>query len=146
MAKKLGNDYRLWIESATPGTFNQVSGQKGLTVDRQAQTIDLSSKNDFPYAAQAAGARSVSIQLEMIPDLPDANGFTRMETLANATTSTPFNIQVRGNGDSGADPADVVFECSVYATNFPTNFAQNDGVSCSVTLVAAEAPSVDALA
>lgn len=146
MAKILGNDYRLWIESGTPGTFNQIAGQQTMTLDRQAQTIDISSKDDFPYAAQAAGARSLSIQVELLPDLPDANGFTRLETQAAQTVSTPFNVQIRKDGDAGTDPADVVFEGSVYATNFNTSFGQNDAVKASVTLVAAAAPDTDVLA
>lgn len=145
MAKKLGNDYRLWIESTTPGTFNQILGQQSMSVDRQAQTIDISSKDDFPYAAQAAGARALTINLELIPDLPDATGYTRFETLANSATTTAFNVQIRSGGSSGADPDDVVFEGSVYATNLNTSFGQNDAVKCTCNLVAAEAPTTDVL-
>jgi predicted secreted protein len=146
MAKKLGNDYRLWIESSTPGTFNQISGQQDMTLERQAATIDISSKDDFPYAAQAAGARTLSIQCQLLPDLPDANGYTRFETQANAEVATAFNVQIRKGGSSGADPADVVFEGSMYATNFNTGFTQNGAVICNVTLVAADAPTTDVLA
>jgi predicted secreted protein len=145
MAKKLGNDYRLWIESSTPGTYNEIMGQQDLSVERQGATIDLSSKDDFPYAAQGAGMRTVNIQCTMLPDLPDADGFTRLETQANTTVATPFNIQVRKGGSAGSG-ADVVYEGSVYATNFNTNFAQNGGVACSVTFVAAAAPTTDELA
>lgn len=146
MAKLLGNDYRLWVESSTPGTYNMIAGQQDLARNAQAQTIDTSSKDDFPYATQAPGMRSLSISCSCIPDLPDANGFTRLETLANAAVATPFNVQIRKDGASGTDPADVVFECSVYCTDFPTNFAQNDAVKVNFTLVAAEAPAVDVLA
>jgi predicted secreted protein len=146
MAVKLGNDYRLWIESATPGAYNLIAGQQDLSINRQGQTIDISSKNDFPYAAQAAGARTLSISLSGVADLPDATGFTRLETEANTTIATPFNVQIRSNGSSGADPADTVFEGSVYATDFNTSMGRNDAVKYSVTLVAAAAPTTDVLA
>lgn len=145
MGKKLGNDYRLWIESATPGTYNEIKGQQDLSVNRQGQTIDTSTKDDFPYASQAAGSRTLSIPFNLIPDLPDANGYTRLETQALATVATPFNVQVRKGGSSGTDPADVVFEGSVYCTDLNTGLARNDAVKVTGTLVANGAPTTDVL-
>lgn len=146
MAKLLGNDYRLWVESTTPGTFNTIAGQQDLAQNSQAQTIDTSSKDDFPYATQAPGMRTCSITCGLIPDLPDATGYSRLETLANAAAATPFNVQIRKGGSSGADPDDVVFEGSVYCTDFPKNYAQNDAVKVNFTLVIAAAPTADTLA
>jgi predicted secreted protein len=146
MAVILANDYRLWIESATPGTYSMIAGQQDLAINRNGQTIDISSKDDFPYAAQAAGARTLNISLSGVANLPDANGYTRLETLANSLVATPFNVQVRKGGSSGADPADVVFEGSVYATDFSNPMSRNDAVKYSVTLVAAAAPTTDVLA
>jgi hypothetical protein len=146
MAKGLGNNYRLWIESATPGTFNEILGNQDLAVARNGQTIDTSGKSDFPYATNAPGLRSVNITASFVPNLPDANGYTRLETQANATAATPFNIQIRKGGSAGVAPADVVFECSVYCTDFGTDFAQNGALKATCTLVAAAAPTTDALA
>jgi hypothetical protein len=145
VGKKLGNDYRLWVESATPGTYNMVKGQMGLTQNGQGSTIDTTSKDDFPYGTQAPGTRNGSISVECIPDLPDPNGFTRIETLANAAIPDPFNVQIRKNGSSGADPADVVLEVSVYCTDFPKNYGMNEAVKSNWTLVYAAAPAFDAL-
>lgn len=145
MAKLMANDRRIWIESATPGTYNEIKGQTGTSINRNGSTIDISSKSDFPYAAQAAGARSGSIPFEIIPDLPDANGYGRLESLANATTSTPFNIEIRRNGSLGADPADVLFKGSVYVTDFNTSLGQNDAVKVSGTFVFNGAPVIDTL-
>ncbi len=145
MAKKLGNDYRVWLETVTPGTYAIIKGNQDLSINREGGTIDISTKDDFPYAAQAAGARSVSITASFIPDLPDATGYTRLMTLANALVATPFNIQVRKGGTAGVT-GDVVFECSVYCTTNNTAAAQNSAVGVSVTFVAATAPTTDALA
>jgi hypothetical protein len=146
MAKKLGNDYRIWIESATPGTYNEIKGGQNLSVNRSGGTIDTSTKDDFPYGTQAPGLRQVAIPAAFIPNLPDANGYTRLATLANAATATPFNIQIRKGGSTGASPGDVVFECSVYVTDFNTSFDQNDAVKATCTFVSASAPTTDALA
>lgn len=145
MAKKLGNDYRLWIESTTPGTYNQILGQQDLSVDESGGTIDTSTKDDFPYGTQAPGLRQVTINFTMIPNLPDATGFTRFETIATATVATPVNIQVRKGGSAGVD-ADKVFAGSVYITNFNKSFGQNDAVKATGSLVSAAAPTTNALA
>jgi hypothetical protein len=55
MGKKLANDYRLWIESATPGTYNEVKGQTAITISRQGGLFDISSKDDGAYATQGPG-------------------------------------------------------------------------------------------
>lgn len=145
MAKKLGNDYRLWVESAVAGTFNEVKGNQSLAINRSGGTIDTSSKENFPYATQAAGMRTVSIPATFRPDLPDATGFDRLMTLAKATAPTPFNVQIRKGGSAGA-AGDVVFACSVYTTDINDGMAQNEVVQTSMTFVAAAAPTIDTLA
>jgi predicted secreted protein len=145
MAKKLGNDYRLWIESATPGTYNEIKGNTTLTRNRSGSTIDTSSKENFPYGTQAAGMRTMSIGATFRPDLPDANGYGRLETLANSATATPFNVQIRKGGSAGATPGDVVFAGSVYVTDFSDSQNQNAVVEVTCTFVLAAAPETDTL-
>lgn len=145
MAKGLGNNYRLWVESATPGTFSEVKGNTDLSISRKGSTIDTSGKSDFPYGTQAGGLRSGSIAFACVPDLPDANGYTRLETLVNATVPTPFNIQIRKNGSSGVS-GDAVFECSVYATDWNTEMGKDAALKGMCTFVFAEAPTIDTLA
>jgi hypothetical protein len=146
VAKKLGNDYRLWIESATPGTYNEIKGNQDLSVSRDGGTIDTSAKSDFPYGTSAPGLRSLSIQSSFIPDLPDVNGYTRLETLANAASVTPINLQIRKGGSAGVSPGDVVLAGAFYATQFNHGKGQNAPVSANVTFVAASAPTTDVLA
>jgi len=145
MSKKLANDYLLWVESSTPGTYNVVKGQRGLTVGRSATKIDLTSKTDAGYGVSAAGLRDLTMTMECIPDLPDANGYTRLETLALASPQAAFNIQVRKDALSG-DGSDVVFAGSVYGNIESTNLNQNEPVSVSFSFYAAAAPTTDALA
>src|SRR5690349_21116328 len=121
MSKKLGNDYRIWVESAVAGTFNEIKGNTSLTINRAGGAIDTSSKETFPYGTQAAGARTVSIAATFRPDLPDATGYGRLASNAKAAVATPFNIQIRKGGSAGVAPGDVVFEGSVYATDFNDN-------------------------
>jgi predicted secreted protein len=145
MGKKLGNDYLLWIESTTPGTYNLIKGQQALNLTRSASVIDTATKDDFPYGTSAPGLRQVSISLTAIPNLPDATGYTRFETLCNAAPAAPFNIQIRKNGATGATPGDVVFAALMYGNIDSTGFAQNDSVKITAKLDLAAAPSTDIL-
>lgn len=144
MGKKLGNDYRLWIESDTPGTFNEIKGQTTLRISRQSAQIDTSTKDDYPYGTQAPGLKTLTIDVELYPNLPDANGYTLLEEGAQA--SDPVGFQIRKGGASGADPADVVFEASMYIGNFDHDMSKNDVVKCTAQLTLAAAPVTDALA
>lgn len=146
MAKKLSNDYRLWIESATPGTYTMIKGQQSLSISRSGGTIDTTTKDEFPYGSSGPGPRSISIPFGLIPDLPDANGYTRFESLAAAAVATPFNVEIRKGGSAGNGTTDVVFRCSVYCNDHNTNLDQNTPVKTTGTLVNAAAPSVDVLA
>ncbi len=143
--KKLGNEYMVWVESATAGTFNVIRGQQGATVNRSATEVDLETKDDSGYGASAFGNRKLSVDLSIIPSLPDAGGYTRVETLSNAVPATPYKIQIRKNGLT-AVPADAVFECLVYGNLDSTDFGQNSGVGVKAKFSAAAAPTVDALA
>jgi hypothetical protein len=88
----------------------------------------------------------LSVAASLIPNLPDANGYTRLETQAEATSSTPILFQIRKGGSAGVSPGDVVLAGSFYITDFNTDFAQNGAVTASFTLVAAAAPTTDVLA
>jgi hypothetical protein len=145
VSKKLANDYRLWIESATPGTYNMIKGQQDLSISRNAAQIDTTTKDDYPYGTSAPGNRQLSINCSCIPDLPDANGYTRLETQALLAVPAATKFQIRKNGSSGASPADVVFEGSMYITDFNDDMGQNKAVGKSFTLTAAAAPVTDAL-
>lgn len=144
MAKLLGNDYRLWIESSTAGTFYEIKGNTALKINRTAELIDTSAKSDFPYGTQAPGLRNCTIDFTIIPDLPDTNGFGRLEARAAQSAST--NFQIRKDGSSGTDPDDVVFEAAFYIGNFSTDMPKNAPVTVEGQLALAAAPTTDELA
>ena len=143
MAKKLGNDYRIWIESSTAGTYNQILGQTNLSLSRSSTPIDTSTKDDYPYGTQAAGLKQLSIDCEVYPNLPDTTGYTRLETLAQGTSAV--NFQIRKDGSSG-DSSDVVFQGSMYIQDLNNEFGKNDVVKATFKLTAAGTPTTDALA
>lgn len=145
MAKKLGNDYLVWVESVTAGTYNLVKGQQSVSISREAGSFDTSTKDDSGYGTSAPGLKSLKLSLDTIPNLPDASGYTRLETLCNATPQAPFNIQIRKGGPA-ATTADVVFAGSIYGNISSSEFGQNDAVKAKVEFSAASAPTIDVLA
>lgn len=145
MAKGLGNNYYLWLESSTPGTYNYIKGQRNLKRSNSSGKIDTSSKETFPYGTSAPGARDVALSLDIVPDLPDTNGYTRLETLCNAAVPSPFNIQIRKGGTAGAG-GDVVFAASMYGNLSGHDFPQNGAVGVTLELSLAAAPTTDVLA
>jgi predicted secreted protein len=142
MAKGLANNYRVWLENATAGTYNLIKGQTGASISRSAGSVDLTTKDDGGYGSSAPGTRALTISMSLIPNLPDALGYTRLETLSNSATPAPFKIQVRKGGDAGGT-TDVVFEGSVYGNIDTTDFALNAGVTTTHTFTGAGAPTTD---
>jgi hypothetical protein len=139
MPKLNANDYRLFIESATPSTFNAVAGQISVSIDRgevSFSTIDKASAVETTGRAM----RNYAVSCEYRPDLPDTNGHTRLETFFG--TGNALNIQVRkspfGTGDS-------VYTASVRVSAMNTGAPLNDVSNITATLTALAAPSVDAL-
>lgn len=132
----------LWVESSTPGTYNLVKGQQGGKVNRNAGNVDLSTKDNAGYGSSAPGLKDWSIDLTVIPDLPDTTGYTRLETLCNASPQAPFNVQIRKNGASGVT-ADAVFAGSVYGNLDGTDYGQNAAVGVTIKLSGVGAPTTD---
>ena len=141
MAKKLGNDYRLFVQSATAGTFNQPAGQGNLTRNGGKNFSSNATKDTQGYDTQQPGLRTLTLKQEMIPDLPDPTGYTRMETLDKTDATEVYQIRKKPFAED-----DVVFEALMYTGLDNTDFNQGESVKVGVTLTLAEPPTVDALA
>lgn len=144
MAKKLGNEYRLWVDSATAGTFIEIKGQTSLKINRQAGNVDTSDKAAFPYGTSLPGRRVLTVDVELFPDLPDA-GYTRLETLSQASPQAPVMFQIRKGGSTG-EVGDVVFHASMNIGNVDTEYPDNAPIKTNGQLTLAAPPLVDTLA
>jgi predicted secreted protein len=132
--KLLGNNYLLWVESAVAGTYNYPLGQGQCGITRNSSTIDTTSKDDGKYGSGAPGIATVTVSVDILPKLPDASGYTRLESLCNANPQVPFNIQIRKAGTAGAS-GDVVFQALVYGNLDSTSFPQNGSGAVKATFV-----------
>ncbi len=140
MAKKLGNDYRLFVRAADGTTFSQPAGQGNLTRNGGKNFSSNATKDTEGYDTQQPGLRTLTLKQDMIPSLPDPTGYTRMETLDKANGTEMYQIRKKPFATG-----DVVFEAVMYTGLDDTSFNQGTSVTVGVTLTLAEAPTVDAL-
>jgi predicted secreted protein len=142
MAKFSGNTHRLWIESATAGTYNAIAGQVSHRVNRQANQIDTSTKDSGSYGTSMPGQRALTISASFIKDLPDANGQERLFSRAAADPQVATNFQIRKAPYSGTD---IVFAASMFIQDLNDAAEINAAAAFDCTLVLAAAPTTDTL-
>jgi predicted secreted protein len=139
----LGDDYLLWSGAAGATTLTALLGQGTATINRSQTDIDTSSKSSGGYATGAYGLKKITIDLDVLPTLPDT-GYTGLETLCNASPAVPFQVEIRKGGAAGTE-ADAVFSALMYGTISSVAFTQNDKVQAKLAFTLAVAPTVDVL-
>lgn len=134
MAKTLGSEYRLWVKAASGDTFNLLKGETTLKISRQRSGVPAATKDDWPNEPELPGGRKITITVECLPDLPDATGYSRMETIMAG--NAPEEFQIRKGGVDGEAPADVVFhaEMNVSGNDTDTNRGETTKASWTLTL------------
>ena len=95
MAKLSSNEYRVRVDSATPGTFAEVAGQISVTLDRGETSFSTIDKSALVETTGRA-MRNYSLSLEYRPDLPDAAGHTRLETIFASGAATVIQVVKTG--------------------------------------------------
>lgn len=136
-----GNNYRVFIESTTAGTFNQIAGQRSIDYSQSLATYSIATKDSGAYDINAAALLTTSFSVEVLPNLPDANGYTRCETLHNNRTATA-RAQIRRAPFSGSD---IIFDAPVLVTSVPKSAPFNDAVAGPISFVLSGAPTVNTL-
>ena len=134
MATKDGNDYRLYIESSTPDTYNIIAGQRSCTKSGNRSVFDKSSKTST-YAFKGVGIKEIGITCEGVLDLPDANGFTRMESLWISGAAEKYRVQLDGST--------TVWEAEMKVSKLDVSPPFNGEVTYSIELVLTANPVTD---
>ncbi len=139
MARRLGQQYKLYVDNGS-GVFNPLAGEQSLSIERSTQLIDQSVKGDGAYAVNAVGKSQLTISVGGGLIVPDANGIERVYTLANTRVASTVQIRL----DPWASD-DVLFEASMYVSNFSRGKDDNANATFSFQLTLAAAPTVDVL-
>ncbi len=141
MARKLGHEYKLYVDNGS-GTFNEVQGQTGLTVDGSTALIDQSAKGTGQFAIQAPARKTLTITCTGKKVLPDTSGLERVYALQQVYPQASEGFQIRTDPFSGSD---VIFAAEMYVSNFSEDNPDQDNATYSFQLTCASAPTTDQL-
>jgi predicted secreted protein len=119
-----------------------VKGQQDMSFAMSASETNITTKATYPYATAQGGLISISISVNGIADLPDANGYERL--FDHLKSGTAIGIQIRKDGSAG-DDADAVFECSMMVSETPHEAPLDGVLTYSLKLVPNAAPTVNDL-
>jgi TP901-1 family phage major tail protein len=123
MAKVAGVDVLLYVETA-PSTFTLLGGQTEATLNREAEEIDVSSKDGNGWSEMLQGLKSWSLECEGFIVENDA-ALDALETAFNEGTTVKTEVRF---------PSGTVYSGDAIITDFPLEFPQDDGATYSLTL------------
>ena len=97
MAVTKGLDILVYVPDAGGSSKVAIGGQKGCTLSMEADSIDVSNKNDFGWASTIGGAKSwtVSCDGQFITD--DAGQKKLMERFVNGTE---VDVEMKNTGET----------------------------------------------
>ena len=130
MAKKIaGVDVILKVK--VDGQMKAIGGQKGASLSRSAETIDVSDKTSGGWSESIMGMKSWSLDCEGFVTLGD-EGFEALYTAFDERT--PLEVDIKVGGADG-----YTYTGEVVITDFPEEFPMDDAVTYSLTLQGASA-------
>ncbi|MGL5692443.1 MAG: phage tail tube protein [Peptostreptococcaceae bacterium] len=107
-------------------TLVPIGGQKGASLTRTAETIDVTDKTSGGWSESIMGLKSWSIECEGLVTLGD-EGLEQLHACFDNGTAIDAEIQV-GDGEG------YTYKGKVLLTEFPEEYAQDDAVTYSATL------------
>lgn len=130
MAKKVaGVDVLLKVKKG--GSFVAVGGQKGASLSRSAETIDVSDKTSGGWSESIMGMKSWSLECEGFVCLGD-EGFELLHTAFDNREA--IDVEIKIGGTDG-----YTYTGKVVITDFPEDYAQDNAVTYSLSLQGASA-------
>lgn len=126
MSRKIaGVDVLLKIQDES-GKFVAVGGQKGASLSRSAETIDVSDKTSGGWSESIMGLKSWSVDCEGFVTLGD-EGFALIHKAFDERTALEIEIKV---GEAGG----YNYTGKVVITDFPEEYPQDNAVSYNLSL------------
>lgn len=123
MANIKGLDVLVSVETGVPGTFTTVGGQRGATLNRSAETIDVTNKVGDGWKESVTGFKEWSMDCDGLYVVDDA-AFTALETAFLAGTAVNIKIS---NG------SDINYSGEAVITDFPIEAPYDDVATYSVS-------------
>lgn len=134
VAKKIaGVDVLLKVKDKL-GASTVLGGQTDCTLNRSAETIDVTDKTSGGYKTSMAGLLSWSVDCDGFVVLGDASYELIEEYFMNRE---PVEVEVRIGGGTDADG--VTYSGSGYIVDLPLEFGQEDAVTYALSIEGASA-------
>jgi TP901-1 family phage major tail protein len=130
--KVAGVDVLLKVKNG--GTDIVLGGQTGCTLNREADTIDVTDKTSGGFKTSLAGLISWSVDCDGFVVLGD-QAFELIETAF--MNRTPVDVLIRVGANDDADG--VTYTGQGYIVDLPLEFAQDDAVTYSLSIEGATA-------
>ncbi len=124
MAKKIAGVDVLVNVTDSANKLVPIGGQKGASLKRKADTIDVSDKTSGGWAESIVGMKSWSVECDGFVCIGD-NGFDLVCDAFDNRKALPIKINV-GN--------QYTYEGEAVITDFPEEYAQDGAVTYSLTL------------
>ena len=126
MAKKVaGVDVLLKVKKQE-GSYVVLGGQKGASLSRSAETIDVSDKTSGGWSEAIMGLKSWSVECDGFVTLGD-EGLKLMHEAFDERKSLDIEIKV-------GDTTGYTYTGSVVITDFPEEFSYDSAVTYSLSL------------
>lgn len=125
MSKVAGVDVLLKIKKDTG--FVALGGQKGCSLSRSAETIDVTDKMAEGWSSSLVGLKSWSLECDGFVVLGDE---ALEEIHAAFDQRKPLDVEIKIGGSTG-----YKYTGQVYITDFPESFSQDDAVTYTLSLV-----------
>jgi TP901-1 family phage major tail protein len=129
MAK--GVDFLIFVETTTPGTYTKVAGQRGGTLNRERETIDVTSKDGDGWADVEYGLGSWSIEGDGLLVESDVAFQALEDALMDGTI-----VKVRFQTAAGNK-----YEGDALVTSLPIEAPYDDTATYSITLTGKGKPT-----
>lgn len=127
MAKQAGCDVLLKVaKEGSAGTYTVIGGQTGATLNRSAETIDVTDKTNNGYKESMAGLKEWSIDCDGFVVIDDA-GIDILDDQFEARKPVYVEITIAGNKFTG----------SGYIVDYPIEMPLDSAVSFSLSIAGA---------
>ena len=99
---ELGNTRRVYIITGSGGTYTAMKGEQSNSVNRSAESIDISDKDTGAWGSTMAGKKSLSVDVTVYADNTDAHQKAILDAFYKDQTVKVF-IGKLGDGGTPAE-------------------------------------------
>ena len=99
---ELGNTRRVYIVTGDGATYTALKGEQSNSVNRSAESIDISDKDTGAWGSTMPGKKSFSVDVTVYADNTDTNQKALLEAFYKDQTVRVF-IGKMGEGDTPAE-------------------------------------------